>query len=483
MTKQLKSTGLLILSVAAIAGYAYFFEYKGKIDKEAQEQEAKKIVSMSLQDISEFTITTPLNEYTLKKESNKWFIEKPFKDIASYGAVQGYLSQFGAETFQEVAAEGPGIDYSIYGLTEKVNSISFKKADGSEVQTIEIGSAAGLSGKKYIRINKQEKVLIADYFWESQFQKGINELREKGFVPDDFSITKIEIKNIKPDGVGHLTFALIDSKWVLGDLITKDPDQAGVDDIYYQVKNMRAAQIFKEGKSAQDLASLGLKDPEIKIIVSGTRNKEPSTLEILFSKNMTGQVYAATNERDVIFSMNPPAVNVFKKSAEDFRDKKKPLSFNIADVKQLDYRSDLASFKLQKEGDIWKSIEKIEGKEIDNAKVLDILSKLSTMKVKKYFDQEVDYQKSGMIELKLKASGGSDLLDLKWSPKPVDDVFVGKSNLTEKTFGLSMQDVGSLPLQAVVIDPPKLEKPLDPNGMHIPPLPGAAEKSQEKKIK
>ncbi len=481
--KQHKSKGIFVLLVAVVVGYAYFFEYRGKIEKEAQEQQAKKIIPFSLEEISEFTVTAANNESTFKKETEgkvvKWFMEKPQRDLASYGAVQGYLSQFGAEVYEEVAAEGQNIDYAIYGLTDKVNSVSFRKP--TEVVTIEVGGAVGLGGKKYIRINKQDRVLIAGYFWESQFQKATSELREKGFVPADFEISKIEIKNLRSNGVEHLTFTQIDNKWTLSDLVTKDPDQTAVDDVYYQIKNMRAAQILKEGKSLQDMASLGLTEPETKVNLTGPKDEK---LEIIFSKNMTGQVYAAASNRDVIFSMNPPAVNVLRKSADDFRDKKKPLSFNLAEVQQIDYKSDLASFNLTKEANAWKSKEKIEGKEIDNAKVVDILSKLSTMKVKKYFDQEVSYQKSGMIELKLKTSKGDEVLDLKWSPKPLEDVFVAKSNLSEKTFGLSMQDVGSLPFQAVVIDPPKPEKEKT-DGIHIPSLPTESfpKGTQEKKVK
>jgi len=470
--KAYKSTGILVLLVAIVTSYAYFFEYRGKIDKDAKELEAKKIVPFSLENISEFTVKTANSESTFKKVTEgkvtKWFMEKPHKDVANYAAVQGYLSQFGAEAYEEVAAEGANIDYGIFGLNEKTNSITFVKSGGSESITIEVGSAAALNGKKYIRINQQPKVLIAGFFWESQFQKGIAELREKNLVPADLEFTNIDIKNLTASGVDHLKFEKVDNKWSIKDLTTNDPDQKIVDDVYYQLKNIRASQILKDGKDPSDLRNYGLHEPDIKIQISGL--EKAKELEILFSRNITGQIYAVTSDRDVIFSLNPPSVLPFKRAHDDYRDKKKPLNFNIAEVEQIDFKSDLSSFKLKKEDNAWKSLEKLEGKEIDNSKVVDILSKLSSMRAKKYFDQEIEYQQSGMIELKLKTSKGRDILDLKWSPKPVDDVFVAKSNLSEKTFGLSMQDIGSLPFQAVVADPPKAEAKIDAEGMHVPAL-------------
>lgn len=454
--KHYKSTGILFLLVALVAGYAYFVEYKGKIQKEEQETQAKKIIPFSLEETTEFKIKTQTSEHVFKKVTDesgtKWFLEKPVQDIANYGAVQGFLAQFGAEGYEEVAAEG-NVDLSIYGLNENPNTLTFtRKKDGQdEVVMIEVGTASAIGGKKYLRINGQDKVLIASFFWETQLQKNFSELREKNFIPPEFSIQTIAIQNKE-----KLHFEQKDAVWVLEELGAKDPDRSAIDDIYYQIKNLRASQIFKEGKNPSDVKNLGLLEPEITIDLSNGAKQ----ITLQFSKNLLGQVYAISSERDVIFSLNPPAVKPFLKVAEDFRDKKKPLSFNVAEVEELDFRSSLTNFKLKKENNEWKSTETLNGMEVDNSKVVDILSKLSMMKVKKYFDQDVNYQKSGMTELKLKTSKGDKVLELEWSARPLDDVFVAKSNLSEKTFGLSMEDVSSLPFQAVIkeIKEPKVDE-------------------------
>lgn len=484
--KQFRSTGILTVLVALIVGYAYFVEYKGKEEKTVADAQAKKIIPFSLEDISGFDVKTPIAEYAFKKENGKWYMEKPAQDIANYAAVQGYLSQFGQESYEDVVAEGPKIDFSIYGLgdqnsDEKTSSITFTKKDKVADQTlmVEVGSATALGGKKYVRLNNQDKVLLANSLWDQQLQKSLTELREKNFLPPDYAISKIEVLN-----KGKLTFEQKDGKWILDELKTKDPDPVAVDDIYYQLKNLKATLIFRDDKSPQDVKTLGLLEPEVKIKAYGPDNK---AIELEFSKNMAGQVYAISSERNLIFAANNKSLDPFRKNVEDFRDKKKPLSFNLSDVQQIEFRSDLAGFKLKKENNTWVSTEKIEGgKQLDNSKVVDILSKLSMMKVKKYLAHDVAYQKSGMNELKLKDSKGKELLNLQWSPKPVDDVFVAKSNLSDEIFGLSMQDIGSLPFQMVIADPPKpvnVEKV--EGGIHIPAATaqGKNQKNQEKKVK
>ncbi len=458
--KKFRSTGILFLLVVGVVSYAYFVEYRGKIQKTSQEATLKRIVPFSLDEISEFQIKTVVSEYLFKKVKdkngiNRWFLEKPVKDIANYGAVQGFLSQFGQESYEDVVAEGSNIDFSIYGLDENPNSMSFVRPHEGidQVLKIEVGSVKALGGKTYLRLSQQDKVLLGGFFWESQFQKNFDDLREKNFIDPNFSIHSISIKNRE-----NLNFENEDGKWVLKELSTNDPDQVQIDDIYYQINNLKASQIFKEGKKELDIKNLGLSDPEIVIEVT---DKTSNKITISFSKNMTGQIYAISSERDVIFSLNPPAVKPFQKVVDDFRDKKKPLSFDLAKVEELDYKSSFTSFKLKKTDNEWKSVEDLGKMEVDNEKVVDLLSKLSSMKVKKYFDSGVDYQKSGASELVLKSSSGDKVLELEWSARPVGDVFVGKSNLSNKNFGLSLDDISSLPFQAVLKEqkagPPKGE--------------------------
>lgn len=454
--RNFKSTGILFLLVVLVVGYAYFFEYKGKTQKAVEEAALKKIVPFSLEEASEFRIKTVTSEYLFKKEKGedgaiRWLIEKPVKDVANYAAVQGFLSQFGQESYEEVVAEG-NVDFSIYGLDEVQNSITFKRPDNGidQILTVEVGSVKAMGGKTYLRLNQQDKVLLGAYFWDSQFQKNFDDLREKNFIDPNFSIHSFTITNKE-----KLTFENKDGKWVLNELKTNDPDQVIVDDIYYQLNNLRASQIFKEGKREADLKNLGLTNPEITIEAS---DKESKKIKILFSKNMAGQIYAVSSERDVIFSLNPPAVKPFEKVVDDFRDKKKPLSFDLAKVSEIDFKSSLRSFKLKKTGDQWTLAEELENMEVDNEKVVDLLSKLSLMRAKRYFDLGIGYQKSGASELILKSSSGEKLLELEWAGRPTGDVFVAKSNLSEIAFGISIEDISSLPLQAVLKEKNKKEE-------------------------
>ncbi len=54
--KFLKTTGLLWLIVGLVGGYAYFYEYKGKNEQEAQELENKKLVKVELDSLTKIQI-------------------------------------------------------------------------------------------------------------------------------------------------------------------------------------------------------------------------------------------------------------------------------------------------------------------------------------------------------------------------------------------------------------------------------------------
>jgi hypothetical protein len=122
---------------------------------------------------------------------------------------------------------------------------------------------------------------------------------------------------------------------------------------------------------------------------------------------------------------------------------------------------DFAGFQIQKSHesatekkdtakDEWSLVNAKPNQQVDGAKVSDLLNKLSNLKVKRFFDRDIDYQRSGTQSLILKDNQGHELLKLQWSPKPFKDVFVAKSQLSEKLFGLFTKDMDALPLHDIV---------------------------------
>jgi hypothetical protein len=455
--KKVNSTAVLFCIVLLVVVYAYFYEYKGKIAKQEQEDKGKIILTTPLEQITEFTVVNPDGKFVFHKIDKTWQMTEPVKDLASYGAVQGFLSQFGAEKYVEVVAEGANLNESIYGFKadkdakDKPSELILKYPD--KTVTVEVGTAAALNGRRYIRLNNEPKVYLASYTWEFLLRKDMYDMREKTLIASDFEPTTINIKN----SFGTLNFELGENKkWVLKNITTKDPEQTAIDDIRYQLMATRALKIDSDTQDPKILKETGLLNPSVEIWLT---NKDKKELKISLAKNGENQVFATSTARTPIFEMPPNTLEIFNKEANDFRDKKRPLKFEMSQVNQIEFIGDFSNFQIQKQAkkeitskDEWTLANGKPTEQVDTTKATDLLNKLSNLKVKRFFESDVDYQRSGTQSLILRDNQGNELLKLQWSPKPFKDVFVAKSQLSDKLFGLSTKDMDALPIRDIIKD-------------------------------
>jgi len=302
-----------------------------------------------------------------------------------------------------------------------------------------------MSGRRYLRINDEKKVILANYTWEFQLHKKMDDLREKTFLPPDADLKAIHIRNSK----GMLDFENKDNHWALVNLKTHDQDNTLIDDLHNQVQNLRAAGIL-------DDKTKKITKPDIEMtLVSGDKKE----LKVLMAYDTAPakdgknkRIFATVSNRDAVFEMAPQAIEIFNRSLDEFRDRRRPLNFELTKVNAIDFNSDLLNFRIKKDKTSWQLTDADTKKEVNLGKVNDLLNKLSSLKVKQFFDDGISYQKSGMETLVLKDDQGQALLQLEWSPKVVKNLFVAKTQLAEKPFGLDTKDIESLPLKDVITD-------------------------------
>lgn len=452
--KILRSTGFLFLIVLLVVGYAYFFEYKGNQKKQEKEEKEKVIFTEAVEEIQEFTIKNPDGEFVFKKIDKDWQMIKPVEDIASTSAVLGFLNQLAAEKYIEVVASGSDINEDIYGFLPKdgkdrPTELVLKYPQKTE--SIEVGTVAALSGRRYLRINHNPKIYLVNYTWEFSLRKDMNELREKLLIPASFDAKSISLKN----PMGTLDFLAGDNnKWVLKNITTNDPDQTAIDDLRYQLLATRALKIEKEQKNNDSIKKYGLNKPVLEILLQDRENNE---MKILVTRDKDKKIYAVTSQRNSIFELPANTIEIFSKEADDFRDRKRSLKFEPSQVNSIEYKSDFYDFNIQKKVSLenksepeWEGINLKSNQEVNVNKVQELLNKLVELKVGRFFERDIDYQRSGTQILVLKDNQGQELLKLSWSPKPYRDVFVTKSSLSENLFGLATKDIDALPLREII---------------------------------
>ncbi len=430
--KFLKTTGILWVLVGLVVGYAYFYEYKGKNEKETQELESKKIIKVDFSALSKIQFKSSKGEISLEKVDGVWKVSSPYQDYADIGTIQNLYNALAAEKTEETIAEGEGIDKSLYGLTEPQ---WIELYENTKKVRVEIGTVNALSGKKYLVLNNENKVVLGSFTWDSILNKDLNEFRKKDLVEyTESQVESIQFSNLKTGKT--LKIENKDGIWNLSEFKTNDLDRSVLESFVSSVFTLRAGQIDEASSSKKPLIAkfvLKLKD--------GAKLEE---IRIFEAEGTLSRV--EVSGRPIAFKISSGMLAAFNKSLDDFRDRRQPLKFDRQKVDYIHYVSHSGQLSIKKQGDKWVSLD---NKTVDSAEVERLLNRLSQLKVKNFLGKDIPFQKSGVTQIKLK-SGDLDLLDLQWSPRVVKDVFVAKSSIFDEYVGLPVQDIESLPTQAIL---------------------------------
>src|SRR5437016_2475522 len=133
---RFKGTTLLFIVFVLLGGYVYFAEYRGKDDRQKQEEAKKKAFQVEDKDISEISLIYPDRTITaVKKAEKQWQITSPAGLEAD------------SDTWDEMASSVPRIerndtvaqnaqDLSAFGLKDPAVKVSAKLKDGKTIDIL-----------------------------------------------------------------------------------------------------------------------------------------------------------------------------------------------------------------------------------------------------------------------------------------------------------------------------------------------------------
>jgi hypothetical protein len=215
-----------------------------------------------------------------------------------------------------------------------------------------------------------------------------------------------------------------DKEWKITAPRTLDADADGLNSIARS-----AADISREGvieTDTSDLARFGLQPPQVNLKL---KTKEGKEYNILFGNtNPTGSsTYATVGGKNEVFLVASSIAANFNKKLEDLRNHA-ILGFEQYEAQSLELKSAKDDVRLVKENDRWFS----QGEEkwaADSSAVTEILSSLSTGRIKQFFDENPgDYTNLGFDKpvVDVRVTVGKD--------KALKHLVIGieKSELTKK---------------------------------------------------
>jgi hypothetical protein len=366
--RRVWSTALLGLVLVGLVGYIYFVDSERETTTTTTE---KLFESVNVEDIQEVQVKSDSGETSrLQKTGNIWQIVEPVNAPADETEAASLASSLASLEAQRVVDENPA-DVKEYGLDPARVEVAFKTKDDKDFRRVLIGSKTPTGGDLYARLQDQKRVFLISSFLDTTFNKNTFALRDRRIlVIDQNAVDGLEVMS----GTYAATLKKNGAEWMLTSPIMARADFAAVQGALGRLSSTQMQGIVDaEGK---DLPKYGLDKPTSSItVVTGS-----SRATLTFGKTEDALLYTKDSSRPIVFTVAPVLKDDVIRTVADFRRKdlfdSRAFTANRVELKRGAETIVIEKSKGKDNMDVWKSA----GKDLDGAKVDDLLSKLTGLR-------------------------------------------------------------------------------------------------------
>ena len=386
---RFKGTTLLFIVFVILGGYVYLAEFRGKNERQKQDEAKKKAFQVEEKDISELSLIYPDRTISaVKKGEKQWEITSPAGIEADSDAWDELASSITRIERNDTVAQNAQ-DLSPFGLKEPAVKVSAKLKDGKAVEIL-FGSENPRKTFNYAKLGNGNDVFLTGSNWTKTFTKTLSDVRNKKIL--EFELDDID--NVKIDeGSKELEAQKSGDGWQL-----KKPADAKADGsefaTFTSAIRFARAQSFPE--PSVDAKTAGLESPSIKITLHEGKAKTDRVL--LIGKTADAdKFYARDASREGIFIIDKDIPEKARRPVFDWRDKTiAKIDRDKIDKIEIQRGSDNLSFA--KSGSDWKLAD---GKKAQTDKIIGMLNALDFEKVKDILDMPKTLAMYGLDKPKL----------------------------------------------------------------------------------
>ncbi|MBI2822822.1 MAG: DUF4340 domain-containing protein [Acidobacteria bacterium] len=333
----------LIGIFAALGAFVYFYEIRGREEREKQEAERSKLVQIRQEKATRVSVIRP-NEpaLILEKNGDRWLLSQPVQADADKWAVEGLLQAL-ADVSTTHTIEKP--DLAKYGLKDPAVTITVE--EGEKKQTVRFGDKDFTGGSIYAARNEDPQVFLVPDTAYSKAIQPVTDFRDKTVLEfESEGVSQIEIKRRQD------TVLLKKEKdaWVLQQPSQERADQSAVDSLVSAIQYGRIQGFADESLSR--LKEYGLEPPAVQVILTAGDRKAELNLGASTGENY----YAYVPGRTAVFTI---AKDIFEKAdqpADRFQSRDVVL-FERDKIRRLEVQGDKGKWIAEKKGDQWKVTE------------------------------------------------------------------------------------------------------------------------------
>ena len=402
---RFKGTTILFILFVILGGYVYFTEYRGKEERQKQEESKKKAFSIEQKDIAEITLTYPDHTITaVRKGEKQWEITAPAGIQADSDELEQLASNIPQINRDDTVAQNAQ-DLTPFGLKEPPVKLSAKTKDGKQIEIL-FGSDNPKKTFTYAKLGGSNDVFLTGSNWAKTLTKSVSDVRNKKileFETDDIDGVKIS------EGNKELEAQKTGDNWQLKKPVDTKADSSEVSSFTSSVRFAKA-QSFPE--PPVDAKTAGLDMPAMTITLHDGKAKTDRVL-LIGKTAETDKYYARDASREPIFIVDKEIPEKARRPIFDWRDKSiTKLDRDKIDKIEIQRGSDTMTFL--KAGTDWKLQD---GKKVQFDKVSGMLNELDFEKAKDIIDMPKASATYGLDKPKMEVAlrqGSTDLVRVQF---------------------------------------------------------------------
>ncbi len=331
---------ILVGILVALAAFVYFYEIRGKEEREKKEEASKKFVQLDPDKVARLSLVRRKESpITFVKSGTQWKMTQPIQTNADSTSVEGLIQSLASATSDRTIEKA---DLGKYGLKDP--SVSVTVEEGNKKQTIRLGDKDFSASNVYAaRENETSVYLIPDSAYIKATQ-AVTDFRDKAIL--DFiteGLDRIEISR-KNDSI---ELKKEKDRWYLQKPAVEPADSSTVDALVNAVRFGRIQTFVDE--SLNNLKKYGLDPPAVRLaLISGDKKAE-----LNLGDKQGENYYAYVPGRTVVFTVLKDVIDKANQPPDQFQSRD-VVRFERDKVKRIKVSAEKGKWTVEKQGNQWK---------------------------------------------------------------------------------------------------------------------------------
>lgn len=463
----MKNRGVLVL-LGALVVLGGYLAWDLRSEKTAVEEKRQSLLIFPYpQDqVNEILIENAKGGRTrLVKTIDGWTLEEPLKDAADSGFTDDFLGKIMNEGYKEVAKEGDGIDWKVYGLDNPIGKLTVKTQTG-QGRTLEMSAKQNFEENGIGRIAGENRVLIVPWSWSANVGRTALDFRDKRLLRYRIgSVERVELTN----GQGTVVAESKDGKWSLPAHPEWELDQNRARELLSMINETRVADFLTEGSPLKtQLGDYGLTKPAVRLKLKLKDKTWQADMGAVpkGGKGVPGE-FASVSDPAFLVRLDEGSLAKYERiTADGLRDKRKPFAFNRDAVKRIEFETPMKKSVFVKNGETWALVDGADGVTVDNVRVQDVVEQLKGASAHRYLPAGAAFKPINKIVLK--DDKDAAVFSFEWTAprkEKIDgqdvEIVAGRTSLSPELLTLENATIANLSLQRMTKAPIKPVTPAE----------------------